>query len=34
MTRLAPDGAVLTVDVGNHAYSFGRYFESARTRPC
>lgn len=27
MTRLVPDGAVLTVDVGNHAYSFGRYFE-------
>ena len=27
MTRLTPDGAVLTVDVGNHAYSFGRYFE-------
>jgi thiamine pyrophosphate-dependent acetolactate synthase large subunit-like protein/nitrite reductase/ring-hydroxylating ferredoxin subunit len=27
MTRVAPDGAVLTVDVGNHAYSFGRYFE-------
>jgi thiamine pyrophosphate-dependent acetolactate synthase large subunit-like protein/nitrite reductase/ring-hydroxylating ferredoxin subunit len=28
MTRLVPDGAVITVDVGNHAYSFGRYFES------
>ncbi|HEY3674135.1 MAG TPA: thiamine pyrophosphate-dependent enzyme [Acidimicrobiia bacterium] len=28
MTRVVPDGAVLTVDVGNHAYSFGRYFES------
>ena len=28
MNRLVPDGAVLTVDVGNHAYSFGRYFES------
>jgi pyruvate oxidase len=27
MTRVVPDGAVLTVDVGNHAYSFGRYFE-------
>jgi thiamine pyrophosphate-dependent acetolactate synthase large subunit-like protein/nitrite reductase/ring-hydroxylating ferredoxin subunit len=27
MTRLVPDGAVITVDVGNHAYSFGRYFE-------
>jgi thiamine pyrophosphate-dependent acetolactate synthase large subunit-like protein/nitrite reductase/ring-hydroxylating ferredoxin subunit len=28
MTRVVPDGAVITVDVGNHAYSFGRYFES------
>ena len=28
MTRQVPDGAVLSVDVGNHAYSFGRYFES------
>jgi pyruvate oxidase len=27
MNRMVPDGAVLTVDVGNHAYSFGRYFE-------
>ena len=26
--RLVPAGAVLTVDVGNHAYSFGRYFET------
>jgi thiamine pyrophosphate-dependent acetolactate synthase large subunit-like protein len=25
----APEDAVLCVDVGNHAYSFGRYFESA-----
>ena len=24
-----PDDAVISVDVGNHAYSFGRYFESA-----
>lgn len=24
-----PPDAVITVDVGNHAYSFGRYFESA-----
>jgi hypothetical protein len=23
-----PGDAVITVDVGNHAYSFGRYFES------
>lgn len=27
MTRCTPDDAVITVDVGNHAYSFGRYFE-------
>ena len=30
MTRLVPDDAVITVDVGNHAYSFGRYFECTR----
>ena len=28
LSRLAPGDAVFTVDVGNHAYSFGRYFES------
>jgi pyruvate oxidase len=28
MNRLVPSDAVVTVDVGNHAYSFGRYFES------
>jgi thiamine pyrophosphate-dependent acetolactate synthase large subunit-like protein len=27
MTRVVPDDAVIAVDVGNHAYSFGRYFE-------
>lgn len=27
LTRLAPDDAVIAVDVGNNAYSFGRYFE-------
>jgi pyruvate oxidase len=27
LNRLVPDNAVMTVDVGNHAYSFGRYFE-------
>ena len=27
LTRLAPDDAVLSVDVGNNAYSLGRYFE-------
>jgi len=29
LSRHAPADAVITVDVGNHAYSFGRYFESA-----
>ncbi len=28
MNRLVPDDAVLCVDVGNNAYSFGRYYES------
>ena len=27
MNRLIPGDAVIAVDVGNHAYSFGRYFE-------
>jgi thiamine pyrophosphate-dependent acetolactate synthase large subunit-like protein len=27
MTRQVPSDAVIAVDVGNHAYSFGRYFE-------
>jgi pyruvate oxidase len=30
LTRGVPDDAVIAVDVGNHAYSFGRYFESTR----
>jgi len=30
MERQIPDDAVIAVDVGNHAYSFGRYFETAR----
>jgi pyruvate oxidase len=30
MTRIVPDDAVLCVDVGNNAYSFGRYFEVTR----
>jgi thiamine pyrophosphate-dependent acetolactate synthase large subunit-like protein/nitrite reductase/ring-hydroxylating ferredoxin subunit len=30
MTSEVPDDAVIAVDVGNHAYSFGRYFECAR----
>ncbi|CAJ1498398.1 thiamine pyrophosphate-dependent enzyme [[Mycobacterium] burgundiense] len=28
LSHLVPANAVLTVDVGNHAYSFGRYFET------
>jgi pyruvate oxidase len=28
LTRLAPENAVMCVDVGNNAYSFGRYFEA------
>ncbi|MBB2989587.1 thiamine pyrophosphate-dependent acetolactate synthase large subunit-like protein/nitrite reductase/ring-hydroxylating ferredoxin subunit [Mycolicibacterium iranicum] len=27
LNGLTPENAVMTVDVGNHAYSFGRYFE-------
>lgn len=27
LTKLAPDNSVMCVDVGNNAYSFGRYFE-------
>ncbi|HEX4363556.1 MAG TPA: thiamine pyrophosphate-dependent enzyme [Solirubrobacteraceae bacterium] len=30
MNRLTPEDAVIAVDVGNHAYSFGRYFEPSR----
>ncbi len=32
LTRLAPEDAILTVDVGNNAYSFGRYFEPTQTQ--
>jgi thiamine pyrophosphate-dependent acetolactate synthase large subunit-like protein/nitrite reductase/ring-hydroxylating ferredoxin subunit len=28
LTELTPENAVIAVDVGNNAYSFGRYFES------
>jgi len=28
LTRLAPENAIMCVDVGNNAYSLGRYFES------
>uniref|UniRef100_UPI0024A89435 thiamine pyrophosphate-binding protein n=1 Tax=Phaeodactylibacter xiamenensis TaxID=1524460 RepID=UPI0024A89435 len=30
LTRLAPEDAVMCVDVGNNAYSFGRYFETRK----
>jgi len=30
LSRLAPDNAVMCVDVGNNAYSLGRYFESKK----
>ena len=30
LNRYAPENAVMCVDVGNNAYSFGRYFESKR----
>jgi len=30
MNPLTPQDAVIAVDVGNHAYSFGRYFEPER----
>lgn len=32
LTRLAPDDAVMCVDVGNNAYSLGRYFETRNQR--
>jgi len=28
LSRLAPDDAIIAVDVGNNTYSFGRYFET------
>ena len=34
MKRQIPDDAVIAVDVGNHAYSFGRYFECKRPQRC
>ncbi len=30
LSQIAPDNAVMCVDVGNNAYSFGRYFESIK----
>jgi pyruvate oxidase len=32
LSRLAPEDAVIAVDVGNNTYSFGRYFESKGTQ--
>ena len=34
MTRTVPEDAIIAVDVGNNTYSFGRYFECSRVRPC
>jgi pyruvate oxidase len=30
LTKLSPENAVMCVDVGNNAYSFGRYFETKK----
>ncbi len=27
MNQIVPENAIMTVDVGNNTYSFGRYFE-------
>ena len=32
LTELAPDDAIIAVDVGNNTYSFGRYFECKNQR--
>lgn len=32
LTRTAPEDAIITVDVGNNTYSFGRYFECHKQR--
>ncbi len=32
LTELAPEDAIIAVDVGNNTYSFGRYFECASQR--
>lgn len=32
LSRLAPDDAIIAVDVGNNTYSFGRYFETKGQR--
>jgi thiamine pyrophosphate-dependent acetolactate synthase large subunit-like protein len=33
LTRLAPSDAVLSVDVGNNTYAFGRYFQCSGDQP-
>lgn len=32
LSRLAPEDAIMCADVGNNAYSFGRYFETKKQR--
>lgn len=32
LSKLAPDDAIIAVDVGNNTYSFGRYFETRGTQ--
>jgi len=32
LSQLAPENALICVDVGNNTYSFGRYFESRKQR--
>lgn len=32
LSKLAPDDAIIAVDVGNNTYSFGRYFETKGTQ--
>ena len=34
MSAVAPEDAVIAVDVGNNTYSFGRYFETKRGQEC
>ena len=34
MSEIVPEGAVISVDVGNNTYSFGRYFETRPGQEC
>ena len=34
MSKYVPEGAVISVDVGNNTYSFGRYFETKPGQEC